>query len=622
MTQPHFLAGILSQDPTILDGWKRTQAPYKELCIGQQLACFYSRNKECQLLGIARDRDTTLAIVGAPTAPPSDNTLTTTSADCRAQNWLARYRKRGTDFISELDGHYTLFLYDAARNQCVLAADAQNLRSWFYRDTGLTLEFASSLPALHATSQTTPTINRKYENFFLSYGYYPFNETVYSHVKTLAPGNLLIWSHGKCVLKTLTANPPVSTRNTAPPDSCSLIHSLHNHFERAVITQSAQSNRSAVLLGGVDSALVASMLARQGKAVETFSFSYKETHYNQPHAEHLAKYLGIRHHWIKIDPTILATGMQDYGTRYNAPSNWPNYIIQTDYLCKQIRKQGFTHCFTGDGCDAIFMGYPTTYTRTRLITRLPTVPQIVVKSLLLLLGHSFLDRSIGHPYRVVLNLLRSLGRSMPTRLFATLRILDDISLRALNNNPPPQAMETEAILNKLAKPHADLSPLRLGYMGKAMVSPNRTKIIGSEDNSGLVLNSPYFDTDLKHFALQLNDQQLRPDEESENKKQGGNIGKKLLLQMAEQYELLPTDIIYQPKVAAVIGPIDTWYRNELKEALTMLIDQLPFDANPDFVASLFRDRLAERLYREHLSPSGLVSDAMSLLTTYASFNRP
>jgi hypothetical protein len=210
---------------------------------------------------------------------------------------------------------------------------------------------------------------------------------------------------------------------------------------------------------------------------------------------------------------------------------------------------------------------------------------------------------------------------MPTRLFATLRILDDVSLRALGNDPPPQSMDTEEILELLAKPHANASPLRLGYAGKAMVSPNRTKIVGCEDNNGLVLNSPYFDSELKRFALQLSDQQLRPDQETGNHAPQGSIGKKLLLQMAEEYQLLPAEIIYQPKVAAVIGPIDAWYREELKEPLAELLDQLPFAADPAFVASLFRDKLSERLYREHISPSGLVSDALSLLATYASFNR-
>ena len=58
----------------------------------------------------------------------------------------------------------------------------------------------------------------------------------------------------------------------------------------------------------------------------------------------------------------------------------------------------------------------------------------------------------------------------------------------------------------------------------------------------------------------------------------------------------------------------------LKGRMINILQDLPFQANAKYLDSLFDDKLAERIYREHISPSEVTSDGISLLATYASFS--
>jgi len=181
----------------------------------------------------------------------------------------------------------------------------------------------------------------------------------------------------------------------------------------ALEDQAATEDKAAVLLGGVDSALVAAGLCRLGKQVETFSFDYTDGKYNQPHTDTVAKHLGITHNWIPVTGEMIATGLENFRNEFNAPTNWPNYVIQTKVVCEEIRQRRYYYCYSGDGCDTIFLGYPGTHRRTSLLTRLPALPDWLVNLLLFLTAIKPLERRTGHPYRVLLNIIRSLKRKMP-----------------------------------------------------------------------------------------------------------------------------------------------------------------------------------------------------------------
>lgn len=59
----------------------------------------------------------------------------------------------------------------------------------------------------------------------------------------------------------------------------------------------------------------------------------------------------------------------------------------------------------------------------------------------------------------------------------------------------------------------------------------------------------------------------------------------------------------------------------LREDLLGLLADLPFEYDQEYINSLLQPKLAEELYRNHLTIGRYAMHAISMLTTYASFTR-
>ncbi len=541
--------------------------------------------------------------------------------DETARFLLDRYLLNRDAFLDGLQGQYAIVIRDDNTGTRLLASDPGGMRTIYYRADPQCLIFSTNLASVMRLSADGPVTDRQWEDFFLIYGFYPWRHTPYENITMLPPGTVLEWKGGETRTWPIKGGNPWEHADIGniPDDATEqeTVNKLYDAFMTALEDQTASSDQAAVLLGGVDSALVAAGLCRLGKKVETFSFEYTETRYNQPHTDTVARYLGVEHHWVAVTAEDIALGLENFSNVFNAPTNWPNYVIQTKIVCDEIRRRGHYYCYSGDGCDTIFLGYPGTHRRTALLSHLPALPGSLVDLLVWLFAIRLLERKIGHPYRVFLNIIRSLRRKMPESSHVTLRIFDEISLDQLRlDTPPEQAMAIETILRELAAPLEGMTAERLGYHGKGLISPNKNKIIGSSDSTGIVINSPYMHAGLKSLATSMKDTLSRPRE----KTAAAVTGKYILLKMAEDKKMLPREAIYQKKLAAVAATVDPSYMAPLQDRMMNILQDLPFEADRKYLESLFDDKLAERIYREHISPSEVTSDGISLLATYASFS--
>ena len=176
-------------------------------------------------------------------------------------------------------------------------------------------------------------------------------------------------------------------------------------------------------------------------------------------------------------------------------------------------------------------------------------------------------------------------------------------------------MDVDDLADKLAAPHSHLPRYRLAYAGKGAISPNKNKMIGSADVSGLTIWSPYMHDSLKGFAASLPESMMRPEDRTDS----AVTGKYILQRMAVVKGLLPREIVYQPKVAAVDAPIDDWYASDLLPTLEDHWRNLPFDVDLEYARSLVKPKLSERLFRRYVMIDKVISHAASLLATYGAF---
>ncbi|WP_272700603.1 asparagine synthase-related protein [Desulfovibrio sp. Fe33] len=540
------------------------------------------------------------------------------SPQLTAKHIASLYTEHGDRFLADITGSFACCIFDEAAQRALLFTDHAGMRNLYLAETPGEVWFSTNPRTLAKSLPQKPTVNRSFEDFFLCYGFHPFNGTSYTGV-TGHKSDCLVEVHAG---ETRTFKAEKSALNV--PDVAELPEDeatdmLYDVFMQSVEGQCTAGDKVGVLLGGVDSALVAAALRRLGKEVHTYSFYYDLNNFNQPHTDTLAESIGTTHHWVRITPEVIAEGLASYADVFCQETNWLNYPVQTAFLCAQIKEDGISHVYTGDGCDGAFLGYPNVHKRSVIYNSIANLPEGLLNTVLGLLSVAPVEYATGRIYTLFMNVLRSLKRRGAERLLLSFKVADEASLgRLRGGNAPVQNMAIEEIITSLSRPWSRNTPDRISYAGKSMLSPNKIKMNGCMDQHGLCLFSPYLHPVLKQFAQNLPDKYLRP---KDNTGSNARLGKYILLKMIEKHELLPHEIIYQRKVAAVDAPIDDWYRDTLRAAIMQELKGLPFPANKRYVNFLLRNHPLTSFYKRHLSSDQLSTHTISLLLTYASFTK-
>lgn len=532
---------------------------------------------------------------------------------------LARHEALGLAFLDGLCGHFVVAIAEPEAGRLTLARDPGGSRRLFVHHDGNTLRFSTKLSDFRALLGGELQVNRGLEDFLLGYEFLPDGRTPYRGVKILPAGEVLTWSRGAQSTRKIPkpdpwkdSGPSVDAASASEED---VVDALDAALIRALEEQLPTERRVALLLGGFDSALIAALLTRMGKEVETFSFQYDDESFNQPLTEELAALLGIEHNWVPIDAEVMREGLTEFAGRFNQLSGQPHYLIASAHAVKAAADKGFRYVFTGDGCDGLFLGYPTVHLRAKFIMALSKAAPVLKPPLRLATHSAWLERRIGHPYRVARNVSRILQREMPTRAHVASCILDSFALEQLRGPAPPPDRETEDILRELARGKEDVDPVRLAYQGRSYVGLNKNKLEGSGDLSGVAILSPFLHPGMARFAATLPDDLSRPKEKTKSEA----TGKYALMQMAERKGYLPMEMIYQAKRSPVTAPVDQWYLGPLREFMLSRLEGLPFEVDSRYAASLVSPKLTEDLFRDHVGLGRFATHAINVLVTHAAF---
>lgn len=575
------------------------------------------------ILGKAITNDHFLVYLGALQKPLSkwDKGSPLDDPDKTANYLLSCFLEKGPRFLEDVFGQYVVVFCDIKSSKLFLGSDPGGFRKVFYCANDHQLIFGTNLVSLTGAFEKGLEVNRSLEDFLLGYEFLPWNRTPFKGVTYLPPGTLLEFSDGLIRQYTIKKNNFKSVFQPAISEirnEKEIVWRLHDTFMSALEEQCPSTDHVGVLLGGLDSALIAAGLERLGKKVETFSFHFEDSRFNQAYTDELASFLGIRHTWIPITPEVIMEGLKNYSLRFNQIASQPHYLIQTAHACEVMRQKGYFHCFTGDGCDETFLGYPSVHSRAKLFLRFGVLPKSMVKILLYLINRPCLEKHFGHTYRMAINVITILGRKMPVRGHISNRIFDELSLSRLRMGFfPHQEKDVEEILFELARGLENLNPIRLAYHGKSAPGLNRNKHEGSSYYSGITIQSPYLHPAMVQLGSSFPENLLRPN----GKTKSSASGKYILMQMAERTKLLPPEIIYQKKASPVAAPVDRWYMGPLKKFLLTSMSDLPFNYNKEYVSDLVRPKLAEELFRKYVSIGHYAFNAIALLVTYASFTK-
>lgn len=260
---------------------------------------------------------------------------------------LYAYEAWGDAFVDRLRGMFAVVILDLRQRRLLAVRDRLGLKPLLYYWDGTNFAFASTLKALLPYLDGEARIAPLAVDAYLAHRYIPAPLTLLKNVHRLPNAHILTWEFGQ--------GAPLGVRSywRATPSSGDFRETL----DQAIALRTASDRPVGLFLsGGIDSAVVAASLVRQGYTnITAFTATFPGSSFDEgPQAARMAKALGLTHRALPIEPALSQDFdqiVQDLDEPFADPSALPLW-----YLARAA-SQEVKVVLGGDGGDELFAGY-------------------------------------------------------------------------------------------------------------------------------------------------------------------------------------------------------------------------------------------------------------------------
>jgi len=262
----------------------------------------------------------------------------------------------GPDILKRLNGIFSFAIWDNLTKKLILARDRFGVKPLYYYNSDQGIVFGSEIKALLASKLIDKKINHQALHEFTFFGASLGQNTFFSGIKRLEPGQWLTYEGDKLILSSYH-----NFHNTeAVQDSKELaVDKIKYLLQESVKKQLVADVPVGIFLsGGIDSSLITAYASKHysGK-IDTFSagFDFQDGVNELPVAKRISEEFNTNHHELSLKGDGLPSIIEDLVSHHDEPfsdaANIPLYI-----LCKEL-KGNMKVVLQGDGGDEIFGGY-------------------------------------------------------------------------------------------------------------------------------------------------------------------------------------------------------------------------------------------------------------------------
>ena len=288
------------------------------------------------------------------------------------------YEEYGVDCVTRLHGMFAFALWDAKRQQGLIARDRVGKKPLVYSVRDGVLSFASEMAALLADPEIPREVDHEAIDAYLAHGYVPAPLTALRGVHKLPPASTLVFRDGRARIRRYwKLDYTAKLEDESVEELCERIRSgLLEATRKRMI---ADVPLGAFLSGGIDSsAVVAAMAQQSSEPVRTFSIGFDHQEFDElPHARRIAQQFGTVHEEFQVRAEaveVLPKIVRHYGEPFADSSAIPSFYLS------ELTRRHVTVALNGDGGDESFGGY-TRYVANALAGRLDRIPGGVRRAL-------------------------------------------------------------------------------------------------------------------------------------------------------------------------------------------------------------------------------------------------
>jgi len=268
------------------------------------------------------------------------------------------YEHYGTDFVHQLNGQFSIALWDQKQRQLVLCRDRVGILPLFYAEQNGRLSFASEIKALLPVLVRAPELNPLALDQVMTFWSPVGDSTMFKGVLQLLPGEMLIARDG-------TVRRQRYWEWRYPTDESYHCGTVEQQAEelRALLSDATRIRLradvpvGAYLSGGLDSSVLTALICANGIQPETYSIRFRDAQLDEgTHQQRMVEHLGVPYHQVECSEA-------DIGREFpRAIWHTETPILRTApvpmmLLSGLVRTQGAKVVLTGEGADEVLGGY-------------------------------------------------------------------------------------------------------------------------------------------------------------------------------------------------------------------------------------------------------------------------
>jgi asparagine synthase (glutamine-hydrolysing) len=261
-------------------------------------------------------------------------------------------RREGPSALARIEGMFALALWNEGDRTLLLARDRIGIKPLYYASLPGGLAFASEPKALLELPSLAARLDPDALSDFLSYGYVPFDRSLFAGVRKLPPAHRLTYhaGTGSLSVERYWSLEPLAVRDDAEELRSRLDQAVTSHLVSDVPV-------GAFLSGGLDSTTVVSRAAPKVEApLPTFTVAYGDGNLDDVrYARIAAEAFRTDHREELLDIGDLSSTLERAAEVYDEPlyDSTALAVLELSRLARSTVKVALT----GDGGDEIFGGY-------------------------------------------------------------------------------------------------------------------------------------------------------------------------------------------------------------------------------------------------------------------------
>jgi len=288
---------------------------------------------------------------------------------------ISAYLQWGEEAFAKFSGMFAFCLYDKENALVYLVRDAVGIKPLYYSLAGEQLIFASEVRAFKSVNPAWPE-DPDWRPLFLAFGHLPAPVTTLKGVGSFPKGSFLRLNlaSGASELKKFFSFEFSETIN----DPASAVASSRRLIDAAVKRHLISDAPIGVFLsGGLDSSIISALAYKyHGENLRTLSITFEESDYSEEAFQtSIVNRIKCRHSSFRVTRRDFAESVPDIFAAMDQPTTDG---VNTYFITKYAKKEGFKAVLSGIGADELYGGYGS-FNRVGKIAWVNALPDFVRK---------------------------------------------------------------------------------------------------------------------------------------------------------------------------------------------------------------------------------------------------